>query len=626
MTVTSSAMLSGPYVADGVNASFDFTFKIKDADGLKVITATDIYGLNLVVYEDGYTVADEYLDKDGGGVVVMNAPITDGRLVWVAGNAAYAQEVLFKRQGPYNPLQVMDALDRMSIQVKQLREELNHAMRVPVGEAPLITGLGNEGAFLGVGPDGTIVPVSAPQILTRVPFVNVADYGAAIDGVTDDTAAKNAALTVLRNKGGGIYFVPAPSVPGGSLLIDKFKWDYLAGGYGKLRLMGEGFASVIKKRDNDANPLVQIGRSDTHQTYQGGVTVEEMQMFGTPLCAAVLDLWSLTQLDVRNVRAAFGKDAVRYTNCVTVNATNLTGSDSERGLFTRRVDFPDTSYSDSNLFVFTSCAFKDNSKWAEYLTDGQQIIFEGGHTEHNGTPGDANTGGMYIDVSMGELDGFPRLGVGVTTLGHWFENNSGKAAIVAKGGMNVHINPHIIANAAINIECDVFNDGGVTHVTGGDMVPNKPGGNWVDGPNAIRGSVIDSCQITSLAGINNLKTEVRNVGTGTDAAAYIQNRALGHARMLSPAADVDWVFQAGVNNAASGTRVTYASPYGTGVRPKISLQAASDDANLLLVPTIYNDDNTGFNIRKNYLDAANVKKADLSYTVWWTATEQVKLT
>lgn len=136
MTVSSSVMLSGPYEADGVNDEWDFAFKIKGATHLKIFVADDEDGANTVEYTSGYTVDAAYLDKDAGGVVVYPSsgdPVEDGKFVWIGGNVPFEQASQFSRQGAYNPVAVMGALDGLSIQIKQISENIGRAVKAPPG-------------------------------------------------------------------------------------------------------------------------------------------------------------------------------------------------------------------------------------------------------------------------------------------------------------------------------------------------------------------------------------------------------------------------------------------------------------------------------------------------------------
>ncbi len=78
------------------------------------------------------------------------------------------------------------------------------------------------------------------------PRFNVRDYGAKGDGVTDDTAAIQAAINAAPNGGSTIYF------PTGIHISNNFQVESRNG----LRFEGEGFASVIKRPPRGGNTRI----------------------------------------------------------------------------------------------------------------------------------------------------------------------------------------------------------------------------------------------------------------------------------------------------------------------------------------------------------------------------------
>lgn len=112
------------------------------------------------------------------------------------------------------------------------------------------TGLPGTGAtFLQAGTGATSRTVQAK--LRDVVSVN--DFGAVGDGVTDDTAAIQAAIDALPAAGGGLYFPTGTFLVSSALAINK------PGLY-----FGNGYASVIKTSHATANTFTVSGAQQVH--------------------------------------------------------------------------------------------------------------------------------------------------------------------------------------------------------------------------------------------------------------------------------------------------------------------------------------------------------------------------
>lgn len=193
MTVTTSPMISGPYFTDGGN-EFDFTFKILAAAHLRVYVGDDVDGTNLVTHSTGFTVADEYLNRDQGGVVVFE--VDAGKYLWVGTSAPYEQSSAFTRQGAYNPKFVEGALDALAIQIKQIAQRLSGDVISPTGDPASVVGARTDGSVVVFNSDGDM---QAGQ----VEYDNLSD---AIKALFIAAAADSllAGLTVIGEVGGAV--------------------------------------------------------------------------------------------------------------------------------------------------------------------------------------------------------------------------------------------------------------------------------------------------------------------------------------------------------------------------------------------------------------------------------------
>ncbi len=98
----------------------------------------------------------------------------------------------------------------------------------------------------------TLATTAAP--LTSGPRFNVRDFGARGDGIADDTAAIQAAITAAPDgRGSSIYF------PAGTYISNDFKVIGRSG----LRFEGDGFASVIKRPPHPGNTRPATFESST---------------------------------------------------------------------------------------------------------------------------------------------------------------------------------------------------------------------------------------------------------------------------------------------------------------------------------------------------------------------------
>lgn len=139
MTVTSTSVVSGPHIADGVNRDWPFTFKVTNVAHM-ALRITDADGSNAEVILSGFTIDDAYLDNNAGGnvryPVAPTAPLLSGKRVFPYRVVPYVQETQIGNQGGFFPRTHERAFDNLEMQIQQL----NYAS-VPPG--------GGEGQVLG---------------------------------------------------------------------------------------------------------------------------------------------------------------------------------------------------------------------------------------------------------------------------------------------------------------------------------------------------------------------------------------------------------------------------------------------------------------------------------------------
>jgi hypothetical protein len=243
------------YYADGVQRAFVFPFPI-------------FHGTDLRVFVDGGLIVGGYQvggagEDEGGSVTFWEAPALD-RIVTIERRRPIARATDFLQGGDLRADSFNDEFDHQTMVAQQLAEDLGRTIRAPAFDGPaflelpprdqrahkalLFDGEGN----LIVGP--TDPPPDAPVQVT-LPFsgatprdftlkladlVSVRDFGAAGDGLADDTGAFGSALAASD-----AVFVPAGTYRiTGPIVLD----------YGK-SLWGVGDGSVITAGQS---PIVMV--------------------------------------------------------------------------------------------------------------------------------------------------------------------------------------------------------------------------------------------------------------------------------------------------------------------------------------------------------------------------------
>ena len=138
MAVSQVVRRAGPFDGDGVTASFPFVFKTIDRNDIKVLK----YNTNTneeEVLTSGYTVTVN-LDQENspGGVVTLSSPLQEGYVLSVMSDIEMSQDVVLTNRGGFYPEIINSALDKVTMLIQQLSEEVSRCLRVRAtsGETP----------------------------------------------------------------------------------------------------------------------------------------------------------------------------------------------------------------------------------------------------------------------------------------------------------------------------------------------------------------------------------------------------------------------------------------------------------------------------------------------------------
>jgi hypothetical protein len=241
------------YAGDGVRTTFAFPFPVLASDDLLVFVGQQ--------QATGFGITG--LGDPEGGEVEFGVPPAPGSTITLLRRTEGIRETEFVDGGPFRAAAINAELDRIMLLIQEDREELGRALRGHPAESSIDFSLPptseRANKLLGFDSSGTpavfgvtALPTSgdasgalvAPTGATTARFLgehlaarlNVRDFGALGDGITDDSAAFAAAVTAAQSRSALVY-VPASAMPyvlGETLVLDA------------LTMIGDGAGSTLK--------------------------------------------------------------------------------------------------------------------------------------------------------------------------------------------------------------------------------------------------------------------------------------------------------------------------------------------------------------------------------------------
>ena len=241
------------YSGDGSRTIFPFPFPVLASDDLLVFVNQNA--------ATGFSITG--IGDPNGGEIAFLTPPAPGTTVTLLRRTEGIRESAFVDGGPFRASAINAELDRIMLLIQEDREEHGRALRGHPAESgidfslppaterankvlgfdsggnPVVfgtTALPTSGDASGalVTPNGATTARALGEHLAAV--VNVRDFGALGDGITDDKAAFAAAITAAQSRAALVY-VPASATPyvlGDTIVLDA------------LTMIGDGAGSTLK--------------------------------------------------------------------------------------------------------------------------------------------------------------------------------------------------------------------------------------------------------------------------------------------------------------------------------------------------------------------------------------------
>lgn len=217
MTTPSTERKAGPLLGTGAQTTWPFTFKVFAATDIAVTIADSLGVETALVYGVDYSVTlNANQETSPGGTVtypISGAPLPTGSSLVIFGNLPYDQPLDLPSGGNFSPLALENELDRIVMQIQQLREKVGRALQVSITTDADVT-LPPPAASQLIGWDSTaenLQNYALTDIGTAIAYGNYRYDTFAGDGVTTNFALTEdpAVLANLDVSISGVVQIPA---------------------------------------------------------------------------------------------------------------------------------------------------------------------------------------------------------------------------------------------------------------------------------------------------------------------------------------------------------------------------------------------------------------------------------
>jgi hypothetical protein len=140
MTISSTTRVAGPYTGNGTASAFPFAFKVFAASDLDVVRLNAATGVETaLVLNSDYTVTlnGNQNTNPGGTVTLVAGALATGFTLTLTSDLANLQPTDLTNQGGFYPDVINDSLDRATIQIQQLTDDIDRSIKAPISDTGL---------------------------------------------------------------------------------------------------------------------------------------------------------------------------------------------------------------------------------------------------------------------------------------------------------------------------------------------------------------------------------------------------------------------------------------------------------------------------------------------------------
>lgn len=243
---------------------------------------------------------------------------------------------------------------------------------------------------------------------------DVHDYGAAGDGVADDTAEIQAALDAAYAAGGGIV-----QLHEGTYLVTSIARNWAASNI-SITIRGVGKkATTIQKTGGGASVILDL--SGTAPVQEPHFTIEDLRVSGSSKGSHGIRVTRLARFILKNVAVENCDVGLENVGSLIFQCYDITLNTNNYGYRCRK-----DGGMWANLVQFYGGEIRGNTTWGIDLGECNGIHFYGLDIESNGTAANVNTGALVARSTMDDEIGYGFLSINDC----WFEGNLGTTVLI----------------------------------------------------------------------------------------------------------------------------------------------------------------------------------------------------
>ena len=272
--------------------------------------------------------------------------------------------------------------------------------------------------------------------------VSVKDFGAVGDGVTDDTAAIQAAINACSNQNKLALSGRNLKFPGGKYRVTgeiEYIWRATDtsendSSVNRLTISGEGDSNSFILDDRTSpgsNPLITFDGGETDPHLRLSISGLNIQRKLNDRLGWGMLFKNISITEIRSLTCNWFNTGVIFHDCIQILMDHVQIGANQLGMSASRVN-----WTNPNVFDLRHVMFSANNVGAVELVDAANVKFDTCTFEGNGT---TKGTGQTISYSGGASEG----GVGITVKNCYFENNAVESDIKI-GGSTTQVTSFII--------------------------------------------------------------------------------------------------------------------------------------------------------------------------------------